>query len=371
VTPEPAGPLVDFAINGEVGHGGIGRYTECLFAALREARVDVQYASFRNLPGARQHSLLTTIPIGLSGRRTGSIVHIPQIVGASLLFRRGIGPSVVTVHDIGVLDSPEDRLLTGPVSQRLIELSVRGLRRADHLIAVSEFTRQGLLRHGFTPDKVTTIYEGVDHDRFRPIADAASRLSPRYGLDFSELPTVLYVGNEFPRKNLKTLVRAIGQLKRAGTPVRWIKVGRAGHANARHALLREIDAENVRDLVTFVEDVSDADLPLFYAAANVYVQPSVYEGFGLPVLEAMACSTPVVASNAGALVEISGGAAAVVDPREPDEFANAITTFVADADCALRHTTLGIARTAQLAWSETARQTADIYRKTCGEAPIV
>jgi glycosyltransferase involved in cell wall biosynthesis len=201
----------------------------------------------------------------------------------------------------------------------------------------------------------------VEHERFRPVAEPGVTLQQRYGIEQGAGPIVLYVGNEFPRKNLGALVHAIGVLRRGSTPVRWVKVGTAGLDACRESLRRDIAAESIEDAVTFVEGVPDSDLPLFYSAAAVYVQPSLVEGFGLPVLEAMACGTPVVASRAGALPEVCGDAALLIDPRSPADLAAAIGSILDDESRRESMIARGFEQAGRFSWRETAERTARVY----------
>lgn len=342
-------------------HGGIARYASELQRGLTEAGADVRLAAFRYLPGANRRPVLKALPIGIEGRRANAIVHIPQLMGASVLLVSRLRPSVVTVHDLGFLCCPEDRLVLSRFDQQLIRLSLLGMKRADHLIAVSEFTRQSLVARGYRPERITTIPEGVDTDRFRPIPDAAESLQARYGIDVTSRPVVLYVGNEFPRKNLATLVRALGMLKQEGLRVRWVKVGRSAYPPGRRELLQLIERERLLEDVSFVEGVSDDDLPLFYAAASVYVQPSVCEGFGLPVLEAMACGAPVVAMHAASLPEVCQEAALFIMDSAPEDCANAIRSVLIDQSLRERLRTDGVKRAARFSWNATALRTLETY----------
>jgi glycosyltransferase involved in cell wall biosynthesis len=345
---------------------GIDRYVDHLSTALIEQGVDVQFAEFRYLPGARWRSILKSIPIGLKFARPQSIAHIPQIAGSSVLLGRKRIPAVVTVHDLGALDCLEDRVLFPPATNALFRLSMRGLRKAQGLIAVSEFTRRGLISHGFDPGKITTVYEGVDHDRFRPIPDAAAYIARKYGIDLASRPTVLYVGTEYPRKNLATLVSALAILKQSGSPVQWVKVGAPWYGAGRAELDHAIASKGLLGDVRFVEHVPDEDLPYFYAAATVYVQPSTWEGFGLPVLEAMACGTPVVASNSASLPEVCGSAGILVPPMSATDFADAIGDIATNPTRACDLSSRGQARAGQFTWAGTAAGTTSVYQRAAG-----
>jgi glycosyltransferase involved in cell wall biosynthesis len=362
------GIAVDLVAEQEATHGGISRYVDRMRASLAELNVDVRLTPFRYLPGSRKRPILKALPIGIRGKRQEAITHIPQIMGASvLLIPRAAHGVVVTVHDLGALYCPEDKVMNDALSRQLFWLSLQGMKRAQHVIAVSEFTRQGVIRAGFHPDHVTTIHRSIDLDQFRPIPNAAEALEGRYRLDLSSRPVVLYVGNEFPRKNLVTLIRALGRLRRGGLRTHWIKVGQAGYAAGRDALQEAILEEGLSNDTTFLERIMDDDLARFYSAASVYVQPSVWEGFGLPVLEAMACGTPVVASRAAALPEVGGDAVTLVDPLNAEELATAIDRLISDRALHAEHRARGVSQAMRFSWRSEAERSASVYAKVAAQ----
>jgi glycosyltransferase involved in cell wall biosynthesis len=345
---------------------GIGRYVEQLEASLTAEGVGVEHARFRHWPGVEQRPVLQAVPIGIEAGHRSDILHFPQLKGASVLLHQRLHPAVVTVHDFGSLYCSEDQILYRTLDHRLLGLALRGMRRADHIVTVSDFTRRHALQYGIPPDRVTTVHLGVDHARFGPRPDAAATLRHRYGID-SRTPWVLFVGNEQPRKNLPVLVEALAHLRRGGVPVHWVKVGASVYEPGRQDLLRQIERLGLSSHVTIIDHVPDDDLPLFYQAATVYVQPSIWEGFGLPVLEAMASGTPVVAAAAGALPEVCGDAALLVDPRDVQELATGLGSLITDADKLGRLRALGLRHVERFTWQETARRTIEIYRSLLPE----
>jgi glycosyltransferase involved in cell wall biosynthesis len=348
-------------VSSSVEASGIGRYVSQLRAGLTASAVATTTASFQYLPGSNRRSILKALPVGIEGPSNG-VTHLTQSYGAMVLLFRRVRPVVVTVHDLGALYCPEDQAAITPLSRYLFRASLRGMRRADRIVAVSEFTRQHVIRAGFPAERVTTVHLGVETERFRPNPAAVDLLAERYGIDATPgCPIVLYVGNEFRRKNLGMLTRALGSLKRDGVPFRWIKVGAAGSPAARGSLLRRIDEAGIGDDVKIVDHVPDVDLPLFYAAATVYAQPSVWEGFGLPVAEAMASGTPVVVSRAGALPEVCGNAGYQVDPVDAGEMAVAIGQILGDPELRERLRRYGLRRASELSWAATAAKTKAVY----------
>jgi glycosyltransferase involved in cell wall biosynthesis len=238
-------------------------------------------------------------------------------------------------------------------------------RSADRIFAVSGATRDDLTRVLRVPDeKVVVIHEAVGAE-FAVRADelAVDGVIRRYGL---RRPYCLFVGNLEPRKNLSRLIEAFGLLRaRAGWGAAGAPPPQLVLAGTRGWLYNGIFADvatrgGVADIV-FTGYVPAADLPALYAGAACFVFPSLYEGFGLPVLEAMASGAPVVASRVGAIPEVAGDAALLVDARRPQELAEAIATVLTDRTLRDRLVIRGRARARQFTWETVARQTLAVY----------
>jgi glycosyltransferase involved in cell wall biosynthesis len=266
-------------------------------------------------------------------------------------------PAVVTVHDISYRTHPEtfsarDRLL--------LSLAVPlAMRRAARVITVSEAARRDIVRHyGLPAAKVVAIHNGVE-ERFRPVADPAAlaAVRARYGLPER---FILAVGNLQPRKNLGRLIEAFAALRAArDDDCRLVLVGQPFW---RHAELgRVIAARGLSDAVVATGYVPGEDLPAIYSAATVFAYPSLYEGFGLPPLEAMACGTPVVAGATSALPEVVGDAGLLVDPLDTGALAGALARLLDDAALRERLRQAGFARAARFRWREAARSTLGVY----------
>jgi glycosyltransferase involved in cell wall biosynthesis len=210
---------------------------------------------------------------------------------------------VITVHDLmRMFDvSSSTPLIHRPSVQERIFLSLdaAGIRRAADVIAVSHTTKRDLERYlGIPETRIAVVHEGLDHELFR-VVEARP-------FDF---PYLLYVGSEQPRKNLVTLLRAFALLKRKPQFLKVVKVGAAA-ANGDHLwrqqTLRAVGELGLEGKVIFTDRCEEGRLPAYYSAAELFVLPSLYEGFGLPPLEAMACGCPVIVSNRGALPETAG-----------------------------------------------------------------
>ena len=265
-------------------------------------------------------------------------------------------PCVVTVHDLSFTRRPElfgvrDRLLLGG----LVPGSVR---RARRVIAVSEFTRDDLIdRYDLPPEQVVAIPNGVA-ERFRPDPEAAEAARARFGL---ERPFALFVGALQPRKNATTLVEAFSRLTAAHPELELVIAG--GDRGGLEAVQTRIVAYGLEERVRLLGHVPEAQLPGLYGAAALLVFPSLYEGFGLPALEAMACGTPVCASSTTGLGEAVGEAGVTFDPSSPEQIAASMAMVLESEALAGRLREAGIARAARFTWRRSAEATAEVYRE--------
>jgi len=342
---------------------GIGRYMRELHAHLQE-RVPVRFVTPIDPPLTRFFSPLHFFPLGLRGHQPGSIVHFTQIMGCAIMLYRPYHPSVATVHDLGFLELPEEWEMLDGVARQMLRLSLAGLKRVDMIVADSEFTHHGIIRHlGIPPERAVTIYPGIDHELFRPISDAREMLVRHYShlAAIAPAPWLLYVGSELPRKNMSTLLQAIALVRKQIPNIRLIKVGSAGGEHFRRETSRVISELGLEDHIVIFEDVPEAALPLFYGAADAFVTASRLEGFGLPALEAMACGTPVVCSNAGALPEVVGDAGFLVEPHDARGFAEAMVQVWKDGHLRNRLIEIGLQRCRLFAWEQAAAETVGVY----------
>lgn len=264
-------------------------------------------------------------------------------------------PSVATVHDLGYLMYPEAHRR---FDRWYLDWSTRRHTRvAAHLLADSEATRQDLIRHYTAdPEQVTVVYPGLDPD-MHPVEDpaeiAASRA--RYGI---RQDYVIHIGALHPRKNLKRLLDAFATLNSQST----IHSSQLILAGSPGWLADDLIAcaEALGDRVVLTGHVAQADLPALISGARALVMPSLYEGFGFPVLEAMACGTPVVASNTSSLPEVAGDAALLVDPHDTDALAGALHRILTDDDLRTDLRRRGLQRAQQFTWQRAAQQTLTI-----------
>lgn len=361
------------AHNLEDKHGGIARYTQELHGRLRH-RVAASLTTNTHVRLADRFGILRHFPLGVQNRLPGSIVHFLQLMGCSQMLWHPSRPAVATVHDLGILVCAADEPACNGLDRVIMDVQLAGLKRMDCLIAVSHFTRQGLIsRLGVDPAKIFVVHHGIEHALFRPVADARRRLAERYpsvGEVRGDRIELLYVGNELPRKNLAVLLNAVALLKGRGRNVRLLKVGGAGGERWRAQFLREIKSFGVADNVVTVEGVPDADLPLFYSAAQVFVTSTLMEGFGWPVLEAMACGTPVVCSRAASLPEVVGDAALLFDPGLPEELAAQVERLVDDERFADDLRARGRERASLFTWERAVERTIEVYQELAAHGAL-
>jgi len=284
-------------------------------------------------------------------RANVDLVHGPAFVGPAV----GACPSIVTVHDLSFLLYPQNfRAANRFYLRYFTRLSVR---RARRVIAVSESTKRDLIHHyHLTPDRIDVVHNGVDGG-FRPLPDdlvAAFRAE-------QELPErfMLFVGTLEPRKNVVRLIEAYARLPQDRPPLMLV----GGRGWLYDEIFARVEALGVSDEVHFVGYVPAKELPWWYNAAHLFVYPSLYEGFGLPPLEAMACGTPVVTSNASSLPEVVGSAALLVDPADTAALAAAMERALTDSDLRDRLRAAGMIQAQEFTWPKTARQTAISYRR--------
>lgn len=353
---------------------GVGRYVQMIGDGLRvagtaAARVATNppplpaagYAAARRA-GIDLSAFFQTYPVWAT-YPPADIYHLTsQNLATLLLFRRPPGRVVVTVHDIiPYMLRTDPRLCTyrGAADRLFDRLAMAGLRRADVLLADSAYTQGCLETHlGIRRSAVEVVHLGIDHRRFtRTPADGVKR---RYGLPDGRR-FVIYVGSEDPRKNLDLLLRAVAELRRALPDVELLKVGRAHFAAERVRLQSLANELGIGGAIHWLDDVPEADLAPFYSLADVCAMPSLYEGFGFPVLEALSCGTPVVCADAASLPELAGAVAALVPPADVPAMAAALHAAIAtsqeDAAQARRR-----AHARTFDWQQTVGRLLSIYR---------
>jgi glycosyltransferase involved in cell wall biosynthesis len=358
--------------------GGIGRYVRELLRALAsiDAPVDFKlfYAAARGtktypLPElthkfGRRHLPFDDIWLARAWHRLQIPLAVDWITGRIDVFhspdftlpptRRGTR-TLLTVHDLSFARDPDSAL---PVLRTYLNRVVpRSVARADHILADSLATRDDLVSlYGTPPEKISVLYSGVN-DSFRPVTDTDRLLEVRAGYGLGHAPFVLAVGTLQPRKNYVRLIQAFAQL--AHNELNLVIVG--GRGWLYDDIFAQVKLLGLEGRVIFAGFASDADLPALYSAAAVFAYPSLYEGFGLPILEAFASGTPVITSTASCLPEVAGDAALLVSPDDVGALAHALRRVVAESDLRESLVQRGFARVRDFSWEESARKLVEIY----------
>lgn len=287
-------------------------------------------------------------------RRSPDVLFIPAHV-LPIIHPRA---SVVTVHDLGYLYYPQAHRL---LDRFHLDFSTRyNAQAAIHLIADSQATKRDLVEHyGVDPAKITVVYPGYDSAAFRPVRGAAAieAVKTRYGIG-SEY--ILFVGTLQPRKNLTRLIEAYSSL--ATRQLKLVIAGKRGWLY--EGIFRQVEELGLERQVVLTGYVTEEDLPTLLSGARLFVLPSLYEGFGLPVLEALACGTPVVCSNASSLPEVVGDAAILVDPLDVEELAAAMERILGNEALQAELIERGLEQARRFSWERCARKTLAVLEES-------
>ena len=358
----------------EPGATGTSRYADRLAVGLQDRGCRVDRLATRpsgplarvlELAGKPAHldaiTFLSTYPPALRWP-PADIYHLTTHTFASALpISRRRRPLVATVHDIGLATEPNPEGLRQHVHRAADRFALRQLKRTTSLIAVSEWTKKAVMDTISGPRKrVAVTHLGVDHSRYRP-QPVPPEFMNRYGFR-DDQRYVIYVGSDEPRKNLSNVWRALGVVRRRFPEVILLKVGRGYDPSARDALKQLASELGLQQAIRYFDEVAESDLPLFYAAADLLVMPSLYEGFGLPALEAMASGIPVVVSDRAALPEVVGDSGIYIDPSDFAGIARAIMELLDDRALTMRLGDQGRARSRLFTWDAMVDRTIDVYR---------
>jgi glycosyltransferase involved in cell wall biosynthesis len=264
--------------------------------------------------------------------------------------------SVITVHDLGFWHFPET--LTAE-SRRYYGQLGRAAQSADRIIAVSRSTRADLITlAGVDPAKIEVVLEAAGPE-FQPVGRGAARARAGELLGVKR-PFVLFVGSFEPRKNLVRLVEAFARVRQE-RDVELALVGR--RAWLFEPIFRRINELELGEVVRVVEGLPHESYPVLYSAAELLAFPSLYEGFGLPPLEAMSCGCPVVSSNRASLPEVVGEAGLLVEPDDTQSLAEAVLKVLTDPALSAELRRRGLERARQFSWQRTAQETLAVYRR--------
>lgn len=368
---------IDYTAAHEQG-GGIGRYVRELVTALAREETPHRYPLF--VAGARLSDLpalpapaFTWHPTRITPRWFARLWHrarlplpVEAFTGPVDLYHATdftLPPvlpgtqTLLTVHDLSFVRVPDSA--SPPLKAYLDVVVPRSAQRADHILADSQATRNDLIElYGIAPDKITVLLSGVDA-RFQPVTDAAARAAVREKYELGERPYIFAIGTVQPRKNYARLMLALARLRAGGQDVTLVIAG--GKGWLEDPIYAAMDELKLRDHVYFIGFADDADLPALYSEARALAFPSLYEGFGLPILEAMACGTPVVTANVSSMPEAAGDAALLIDPHAVDALTDALDRLLRDESLRTDLIARGYAQAARFTWKRAAQELIAIY----------
>jgi len=359
--------------------GGIGMYMRNVVRALGSVDPDGDYtllfppsAADAPLPGPtgtaamhrvvvplRNTLLRTTVTLPLAAlRRRIDVLHVQYAAPPFC-------PAQVVVHVHDLIHEYHPEFYASSVMTKFRIMVPLTVHHAARVLTDSEYSKRDIMRRYCVPSDKVVVALGAADPIYQRVHDLA-RLAEARGRYGTGEEFILYVGNIERRKNLKTLIEAYVRLRQAGAiRAKLVLVGRAVWlADDIFAAARD---SGYADELVFTDYVPEDDLVALYSAADLFVFPSLFEGFGIPVLEAMACGTPVICSNATSLPEVAGDAALMVDPLDVDALARSMATVLDDTALRATLSTKGLRRAAYFSWDDTARTIASVYREAAGQ----
>jgi glycosyltransferase involved in cell wall biosynthesis len=355
------------------GRTGVGYYTEHLLHHLAEEAPDDDLFVISNRAVDITHPLPPTVRIEAGVRRVPRMIWMQAIAPRTLRhihadvahFTNGMVPlaspvpTVVTIHDMGLtmfprFHPPRRVLLNRP----LVDLAAR---RASAIITVSQSAKRDIIRlYGLAPQRVHVVHEAAA-PAFRLMHDVRELERVRRRYELSDR-FILYVGTIEPRKNLPMLIDGFAKRRKAGDiPHQLVCAGPYGWLS--RDIQARIERLQIEDAIRFVGYVPFEDLPALYNLAEMFVFPSLYEGFGLPVIEAMACGVPVITGHVPALAEVAGGAVHQLERLDADSLGDALVTLARSRERRGELASLGLERARTFSWQRAARETLEVYRE--------
>ncbi|MBI3251423.1 MAG: glycosyltransferase family 4 protein [Candidatus Andersenbacteria bacterium] len=357
-------------------HSGVGQYASELKRALQSSDFRLrefllqreslfvdgdEKASIRRWPSGFGAKSIVWVRVG---KKVPSFLTNETLVHATnqtLSFIKTSKPLLVTVHDIIEMLQPQDKM-----AFYLNKYLYSGIEKAEHVIAVSEYTKKTIMDYyGLPAEDISVIHSGVNPAVFYPIENFKETVG--YKSMVRELgiidrqPLIIYVGSDHPRKNVPVALEAFAGLLKDYPQAVFLKVGLPGLPAGRADTLEAIDKLGIREQVKFISDISDERLNELYNSSDVLIFPSLFEGFGMPPLEAMASGLPVVTSNATSLPEVVGQAGRMHDPNDVEQFKASLLEIIQNKDVSDSLAKAGIEQAKKFSWGEAAKATTAVY----------
>ncbi len=324
-----------------------------VFELLKQRGIDAR-TFFTNYP----------VRVDLQG---ADICHLTSQNLASLLTLRRMPPTVLTVHDLYLIVERMSKNTSRGIEQWIDRVAVAGIKKARAIMASSTFTRQTIIDWLRIPeDRISVVHQAVDTSVFRPL-DVTPDFRGRLGLP-PDAPLILYMGSEDPRKNLDVLIDAFHLIHDRVPETVLVKAGAVHFRHESERMKQKVERFGLSSHVFFVEQISEDDLALLYNTATIVVQPSLWEGFGLPALEGLSCGRPVIVANATSLPEVVGDAGVLFDPRRPDELAVALVRLLENPDQRQNLAMAGLAQSKKFSLQRQAAQVWDVYQSVYEQA---
>jgi len=275
-------------------------------------------------------------------------------------------PFIFTNHCFSNFQHPE--FYPPKIRYRLNKLITKGIKKSKLIICVSENIRElTAKKFNLPPERLAVVYHGVDK-QFKPINEEKVRdaLEQNFGIT---TPYILFAGKLEARKNIVRLIEAFATCRdKMNTDIKLVLAGR--RTWEPEVIEQKIDQLGIKDHIIEIGHVDNSDMPLLYNGAELFAFPSLWEGFGIPIIESMACGTPVVTSNNSCIPEVTGGAALLIDPYDVEDIATAFYTILTDVKTKNELIDKGIQRAKSFTWEKTAQQTLDAYEKVAKHANI-
>lgn len=267
--------------------------------------------------------------------------------------------TIVQVHDLSFIHVPE---AASPGLRRYLNAVVpRSVRRADHVLADSQATKDDLIaRYHTSADKITVLHGGVD-TRFHPVTDAETHTAIRKKYRLGPWPYLFTIGTVQPRKNYARLCEALAMLRPDFPDLHLVIAG--GKGWLEDPIYTAVTHLKLEDRVHFIGYADDDDVPALYSLAEIVPFVSLYEGFGFPVLEAMACGTPVIASNVSSMPEVAGDAAPLIDPTDTAALVDTLRQLLSSPSQREQLIARGFEQAQRFTWGQAARRLVDVYQK--------